>query len=390
MTTLQVEEPLRKRSNLDIQVLRGIAIALVIMQHARGRLPTPGWYQAIFNHAAFWGGVDVFFAISGFLIYATFRRDMARESHPAKAFWVRRVYRLLPAATSWIAVSVIVAALATHTPFADPGKAALSGLAALAGVSNLYWSLCTPNYALCGSADFNSVTWSLSLEWQLYALATFAMLLLRPRGAIVLMLALATVLSLFDAPSWSLPWAFRMQAFALGALVAHGREAGWRLLALDHMPRFAAVALLVGGIAMVAWAPAHIPQPWTLPAIALGALACLLSTLRGDSYSPWLAPLTWLGERSYSVYLCHLPLLLLAREAAVRGGFSEPTMLHATMVAALTLVAIGLAGDASYRLIELPWQRRARRRASTAAEHPQLGAREVHKHAREGSGGHGQ
>lgn len=367
MTTLHQERGLRKRSNLDIQVLRGIAIALVLVQHCRGRLPTPAWYQEMFNHAAFWGGVDIFFAISGFLIYTTFLRDLEREHHPVQAFWTRRVFRLAPAAVTWVAFSVLVAAVASHTPFADPARAAVSGIAAVAGVSNLYWSLCTPDYALCGSADFNSVTWSLSLEWQLYALLTAAMVALRPRNAVVLMLALAALLSCFAAPSWSLPWAFRMQAFALGALVGLARTSGWRIAALDTMPRAFAMTLLISGVALVTWAPAHVPQPLTLPTIAAGALACLLSTLRGDSYSPWLAPLGWLGERSYSVYLCHLPLILLVREVIERTGSMEPTPWHVAVAFAAALILVWAAADLSYRFIELPWQRRGQARVRARA-----------------------
>jgi len=341
------------QKNRDIQVLRGIAIALVLLQHCRNRLPTPQAYHALFDHVAFWPGVDIFFAISGFLIFQTFTRTMQGTDGRAEAlgtFLARRLRRLFPASLFWVLASVAVAAVVTTAPYGDPGKILLSGVAALVALSNLYYVMCLPDVAACGNPDFNGVTWSLSAEWQLYLLLATSMLFLGRRKAVIALLVLAAIMSAFDAPSWSALWAFRVQAFALGALTALLAERSQGL----GFGRFTSVALLVAGVCMAIAAPAQLPQPFVLPAIALGAWACLLSATGGNNFSSILtAPIHWIGERSYSIYLCHLLVLLLAREILTRAGMMEATPLHVLAGFGLALPVIALLGDASYRFIEL-------------------------------------
>lgn len=341
------------QKNRDIQVLRGIAIALVLVQHCRNRLPTPDAYHRIFDHVAFWSGVDVFFAISGFLIFQTFGRAMQRSETRGKAmssFIARRLSRLYPAAVAWVVASVLLAAVLTTAPNGDPLKVLASGAAALVALSNLYFVLCLPDVAACGNPDFNGVTWSLSTEWQLYLVLACLMLTIGRRQAVGALILAAVVMSAFDAPSWSALWAFRVQAFALGGLTAWmvERRPGFTL------SRPVSIVLLLVGIGVVVLAPAQLPQPFVLPAIALGAWACLLSALNGDSFTSAItAPLHWIGERSYSIYLCHLLVLLSVREVLTRLGMMDPTPLHVALGFGSALVVIAAVGDLSYKQIEL-------------------------------------
>lgn len=354
--------------NNDIQCLRAIAILMVLLQHYRSRLPTPDAYYRVFEHFGFWSGVDVFFAISGLLICQTFLRDLDRSSTRREAvtsFWRRRIARLFPAVAFWATLSIGAAALASSYPGAEPMKVAVSAGAALVGLSNLYWVNCVQaGTAACGSADFNGVTWSLSLEWQLYAALTTLILIVGKRGAVALMLCAGLAMSFLHAPSFSYPWAFRVQAFALGALVFLVFAPRSGALPKVSMPRWVALCGLSAGVLVCIIAPAHFPQPFVLPSIALGALLCLLASLSGDAFSSSTAakPLIWIGERSYSIYLCHLPIILVVREALHRTVGLEPTAPHVAtaIIAAGSLIA--LAADLSYRWIELPFQQRAAHR----------------------------
>jgi peptidoglycan/LPS O-acetylase OafA/YrhL len=76
------------RFRSDIQALRGIAVLLVIMQHAREGLVDAGYL-----------GVDIFFVVSGFLITGLIGRAIADGSFSFGEFYFRRAKRLLPAAT---------------------------------------------------------------------------------------------------------------------------------------------------------------------------------------------------------------------------------------------------------------------------------------------------
>src|SRR5438128_2500428 len=83
----------------EIQALRALAVALVVVFHT-----SPGAVPGGFV------GVDVFFAISGFLITGMLLAELERTGTLSlSAFWARRARRLLPAAL----LTVLVCALAT-------------------------------------------------------------------------------------------------------------------------------------------------------------------------------------------------------------------------------------------------------------------------------------
>jgi peptidoglycan/LPS O-acetylase OafA/YrhL len=353
--------------NTDLQCLRAIAIILVMMQHYRLRLPTPAAYSRLFDYFSFWTGVDIFFAISGLLICHSFVRDLRDAPSwrdAATSFWIRRLGRLFPALLFWVVISIVVAAIAEHSPGADVRTVATSGAAAILGVSNAFWSYCVQRAVACGHSDFNGVTWSLSLEWQLYATLTLLIVAFGARTAVLLMLLAAMVMSAFPAPSFSFPWAFRLQAFALGAatFLILGRRGNLPTLSLHPLIR---AALLIAGIFICISAPVQFRQPFILPTVAVGALLCLLSSLSDTGYSSrsrFSVPLVWIGERSYSVYLCHLPIILITKEILARSIGLQVDFAHVATGIAIAGVLIAVCSDLSYRFIEKPFQEIARRR----------------------------
>jgi peptidoglycan/LPS O-acetylase OafA/YrhL len=208
------------------------------------------------------------------------------------------------------------------------------------------------------------VTWSLSLEWQLYATLTLLIVAFGARTAVLLMLLAAMVMSAFPAPSFSFPWAFRLQAFALGAatFLILGRRGNLPTLSLHPLIR---AALLIAGIFICISAPVQFRQPFILPTVAVGALLCLLSSLSDTGYSSrsrFSVPLVWIGERSYSVYLCHLPIILITKEILARSIGLQVDFAHVATGIAIAGVLIAVCSDLSYRFIEKPFQEIARRR----------------------------
>lgn len=350
------------KKNQDIQVLRGLAIILVVLQHYRNRLPTPAWYHGMFDHVAFWGGVDIFFAVSGYLIYKTFSRDI--DTAPSnlaaiRGFAERRFLRLYPASVFWVAFSVVLSLFLTTTPYNDPLKILQSGLAALTGWSNIYFVQCLPDVAACGNPDFNGVTWSLSAEWQFYAVLSLMMLATGKRTAVLILLLIALFMSAFPAPSWSLLWAIRPLAFMLGAFIAMTERSA------PHL-RHSKLALpsLMAGIAIVITAPVKLDQPLVIPAISVGGALCLWSALGRTNYSnAFSAAIRWVGERSYSIYLCHLPIILLTREIMTSAGMMEPTFAHTLLSMLIAGTLILGASHLSFVLIETKIQEKFGRRS---------------------------
>ncbi len=329
--------------NLRIEALRAIAILMVMAQHMHGRLAMPGFYDAVFRHAQFWPGVDLFFAISGYLIcgnWAELRRTSPSLAATCGKFARRRFWRLAPALAAWMGFSILLAAV-----MGGVGAAAKGALAALLGVANIYWHGCvTGQIGGCGNMDYNSVAWSLSLELQLYLALSVGMMLLRPRLAVAMLLSLGCLDALFPAMLFSWAWLLRPLAFALGAAVA-------------LMPRFSLPAwILPAGLLLAALAPVQLPAGLVLFGVGIAGALCLGGCLGPARSAPRV--LVWIGERSYSLYLCHLPAILVVRA------------LHAPWLCAPVL-ALGCA-HLSFHAIEQKFRGLGRARAGAQNKYREL------------------
>src|SRR5450755_4178929 len=228
----------------DIEGLRGLAIALVVLYHS-GLALSGGFI-----------GVDVFFVISGFLITGLLLRD--RELHGAirfAAFYARRARRLLPAA-ALVAIVTLIVADRLLSPLDRP-SVSLDGAAAALSVANIRFALRTDYFSPVGATSPFLHFWSLGFEEQFYILwpALLAVAAAwRPRlGAavvltIVLVASLATAILVTDqSPStafYLLPT--RAWQLAAGGLLAVGAGA------FDRAPRL----VVAGGrilLGLAAW-----------------------------------------------------------------------------------------------------------------------------------------
>ncbi len=301
-----------------MQGLRGIAILLVLLYHA-GVPGIQGGYI----------GVDVFFAISGYLICGLLVREQQRSGTIALGrFFARRLRRLLPAALLMV---LVVAALSSWLlPPGERGEVLSAGRAAVLYAANLWFALRAVDY-LGGSAEENPFLhmWSLGVEEQFYIAVPLLLWLLTRRAAgeagrrrIERALVAMTVLSFAGClwMSWqSQPWAFfgtpwRAWQFGLGGLLALWVPR-WSLSAAQRalLALGGAALLLVGAFGLK---PGDAFPGWLALLPALGS-AGLLAGLSPAGQTPGLAsrclgvaPLRWLGDLSYSLYLWHWPVLV--------------------------------------------------------------------------------
>ena len=325
--------PQRQDRILELDGLRGIACALVLLWHlVAGQIPRePGGWQVL--RAALsqsWSGVDLFFVLSGYLITRNLARDSGRDGW-ARRFATARVFRLAPAYCLLLAGSVLVSAWVA--------SAAQVPNAARYVVHNgnpLWIYLCfAQNWYpfLSGAASplgspFMSVTWSLGAEVEFYAGSVLLILACRPhlRPRALICAALAAVLfrilivAAYPNPALSafiLPPA-RMDSFALGGLAALWlADPGIRQMAMRRMYLlkgcWAVLFLFVAALSAA-------EVPFAGRAAALGSYSCfaLFYTLSlvlillhsGSPALGWLrrGPLAGLGVISYGVYLFHVPL----------------------------------------------------------------------------------
>jgi peptidoglycan/LPS O-acetylase OafA/YrhL len=333
--------------------LRAFAVAVVLLYHA-GVARFPGGFL----------GVDVFFALSGYLITslllaehgATGRLDLRR-------FWIRRARRLLPAAVLVIVVCVVIAAV--FLP-GDLAQTRADALASLAYVNNWHQVLADQSYfAHFGRPPLLGHLWSLAVEEQFYLfwpiMLGLGLLTLGRRKVVIgtLALALASVLLMAvlygpgDDPS-RVYYGTDTRAAALlgGALLAFW----WVPGRLPRVPRalLNAVAVLAFGGVLAAVLGWHDFDPWLYPwgltvveiaTVALIAAIAHPDCLVGRGFGA--DALRWVGKRSYGIYLWHWPVMALTRpgtDVALPRGILIPLQMA---------VVVGIAA-LSYRYVEIP------------------------------------
>ena len=328
MTTDIAKAPGEVRS---IQYLRGLAAFGVLVFHAAERA------GGQFGVGA--AGVDVFFVISGFIMWVV----TCRKTPSPGSFLLRRVQRIVP--LYW-AVTLAAAGLAVFVPGAFPN---LQVTAETLGKSLGFIPYQDPQGLI---APLIVPGWTLNYEmffYLVFAAGLLAPARLRPWLVTAALAGLVAIRPLLDAANplvatYTDPILLEFAAGVwLGKLWSDGRLPGrllaWSLIGLS-LAGFAAVA--VAGIDVAAGRALF----WGLPALALVAGAVSLE--RRGPVRDW-PPLRALGDASYSVYLIHG----LAISAAVRAlglvGVEAPAAIFATAI------VVGLAaGLIAYQLVEKP------------------------------------
>lgn len=306
--------------------LRGVAALLVVLHHAGNALTLPEPLALVSRWG--WIGVDVFFVLSGFVIFSLLLRG---HLLPA-GFLARRLLRLMPPHLATFALVTLLGMASALAPAYRGAPWAPPGLEVVA---------CHLTYSCdaFGIAWNNPVLWSLAVEVLFYALAVLAAVAVAGLGwparlaAIALLLAVAP----FAGEAW---WQRYLPEFALGFAAAL-----WRAKA--------GTANLRRGVALLtlAWAATQLAPPVAVAAIAV-ALAVAVAAQQAMPRA-----LLALGAVSYSLYLVHVPVggrvvNLLSRLDPGPWG---------SVAVVLAALLVSLAGAwAMWRLVERPairWSR---------------------------------
>jgi peptidoglycan/LPS O-acetylase OafA/YrhL len=314
--------------------LRALAIGAVMLSHFALAFGSQSIVAFWLNLPDLSVGVDLFFVISGFLIFQNLAdlTDTARDfARAIAAFYARRLTRI--ALATW----AIVAALAV-TGLERPASSATDLWTAAAFVANVHWARCEVD-AHCGDALATSHFWSLASEAQFYLLAP-TLLLARGRAPLYAALTAILLLALIPRPRGSLLWALRPEALLLGAALASEvrRGATWLAKAPPVTPGMAAWWILVASMmARIAIGPFS-GFAWAL--VALVSAGVVLGRLKGTPIGGHVGePVRRVGRASFSVYLVHLPLIGVAAESdAARIGVPAAVLAALAAIAAATMV----------------------------------------------------
>lgn len=282
----------------DISALRAAAVLAVIVFHF--------WKDALPGGFL---GVDVFFVISGFVITKSLQRDA-----DLKRFYLKRLRRIYPPLIMMIALTALIIAMVR------PDNTTTAALAALFGVSNIFFMLLARGYhSATSDIDPFTHTWSLGVEEQYYVfypLIFFYLLRHRQVPALVAMGAISLAVFIIDhgQPSAFYLLHARFWELAAGCLIA--------IRPIRLLPPVVAWPALFAAFLFP-------PELALMPTMVAVAATASLIVARQTYSVP--RSIEWIGLASYSLYLWHWPLLVLARWTIGDGLHVLPLLVAGTL-----------------------------------------------------------
>jgi peptidoglycan/LPS O-acetylase OafA/YrhL len=330
----------------DIEGLRAIAVFLVVLRHAGLSFLQGGFI-----------GVDVFFVLSGYLITSLLTKELnSSGTINLPRFYARRVRRLLPA-LSLVVVFVCLIQSITASPIAQFGvlKAAL---ATILYSSNMYFAHIQLYYFAQSYATSPLLhTWSLAVEEQFYLVWPIFLLLLTrlvERFRVRVLILLAITLVSFTTCVWLTAvnpvTAFfqsppRAWEFAIGGLISFA-PIRW-LTAHETLCKWLGIA----GLVILILSSAFITDSGSFPGyVAAIPVLATVATLQAGAGAPGslvsrllnLPALQYFGGISYSLYLWHWPVVVIAREICLTNSAAVRVagVVLSVLLAAITHVTV--------------------------------------------------
>jgi len=371
----------------EVESLRGIAILLVFLHHADASISGLDAGKSIVSPLRAFAlegrtGVDLFFVLSGFLLSLPFLAEAAGGKRVVRRdYYARRTLRILPLYYAAVATASVLSATRLNEVFRGvPYLFFLNGVDMAAPLS-----------------PYSAVWWSLATEVEFYLILPLLPFLLRSRlgrwigGAILCLYALS--LWTFLTGAWHASTitgqiTLAHSLFGRAPLFLFGGAAAW--IYLHHGERLRKALsrptwMRLGGADMallgiwtalgltLQWlasqgywhVEAHVAHLWHVPEGAFWTAILLLLLLGPVRTKPVFSNriLSTVGILSYSIYMIHVPLLMVfsrwlrQQEPALSVGWSAPVV---GMVALVLLVCLALAA-VTYRFIERPFLTRKAR-----------------------------
>ena len=350
----------KRRYITGLDGIRAIAVIMVLAYHLKLSLFKSGFL-----------GVTVFFVLSGYLITGILISEVEEKGTiDLKNFWLRRIRRLVPAVMSMAVVIIFVSAVVNRVIFT---KGCKDFVASVLGFNN-WWQIFNKvsYFEAAGAPSPFTHCWSLAIETQFYLIYPLILLavykLAKGRGngrakrglliaGVTLLLALISVI-------------------LMAALFNPQQDASRVYYGTDTR----AFSLLFGALLAILWEYRMVPRKLSagvnmvLGTVSLGVLIVMTMTISGSSnfwyrggqfvgtiltvlvvyavsgrktlLSRFLSNpvLKWIGDRSYSIYLWHYPIILLISKGIKASWW-------------ITLIEIVLSvvlAELSYRFIETP------------------------------------
>lgn len=355
------------KKNKEIQWLRGVAIIFVLIMHIPVVLfeHQVFFYGGIFNYFHPATGVDLFFVISGFIIGKTFvnQYDSSPDNQNFSLilkFYIRRFYRLYPASVFWISVTLVIGVISRDaTLWLTPHELFKKFIASIASVRNFEESM-KPSHL--------GYYWSLSVENQFYFLLPLLLWFTNIKQRIQILSALC-FLFIFYRPGGAVWWLFRFDGVLYGLLLYYFSQSRYNIAFSQLFPssstgRFLFLTFFLTVILGLPIA-LFIHQSLAYSMVCWGSMVLVYAASLDKGYifiPKLLAPvLEWIGERSYSLYLCHIIIFLIIKDILIRLN-----MQHYFSIPVQSAIGVGAAiicAHLTYLLLERPLQEAGRNKA---------------------------
>lgn len=356
--------PQRSQRIVALDGLRALAIAGVVLYHLRPSRLTGGFL-----------GVTLFFTLSGYLATKSIMRATARGGFSYPRYIGRRITRMMPPILAIIALAAIATYIAAPSLLPKVQQDALPSALFL---SNWFYIFRNVSYfAAAGLPSPLTHLWFCGVTMQFYLVWPVILMLLCSRTrsrntaigvtiALTLISTAAMVLMFNPAADTSRVYYgtdARAAELLCGALAAIAAPRLREMLSGNIHTPGAGKGISKVNVVSLAWLAAIIVGAFTLtgenPLLYRGGLLllalltelliiCVQNTECIVRRLLSVKPLVWLGQRSFSVYLVHYPLLLLMNPAT-------RTTRIAWWEQVLQLVAILAVAEVFYRLVERPW-----------------------------------
>jgi peptidoglycan/LPS O-acetylase OafA/YrhL len=330
---------------LGLDLLRATAVLMVLVSHWTSHFGYWfGVHVPVVVDALGDTGVEIFFALSGFLIGRILIGIAATRPGWSDygVFMIRRAMRTLPLYFLWLAILLCV--------FPPRQDFVVTALRFMTLTQNLVADM-PPDY-------YYVVTWSLTIEEWFYLLFGASLIFLsRQLGGsralpwcLALFMLAPLLLRLGYHERGALVF-FRIDEIAYGVLMARLYVNQSRIYRDPWLPLTAGLTLIGTALSGMLPLPASVVVPLTSNAEVIGGALCLPAALRLAKATWWFeAPVRWIAARSYALYLIHLTILVDIAETRL----FEPGLMSALGCAVIAVTVPLVLAELSYRFLEEP------------------------------------